>query len=317
MGLAYDHAPAVTLSADTELPAHEEQWAASTPAEWYRSNAPFRAQSRPSFGALEAVLADQSMPLPAHVGIFGCHVLMTKILNRIILLRRSVTTSDSIFRSRQADLMLRLKRWQHMWEAEPQASLSPDNPQGPITFNATAVLRVAYVRLAADFSAVRGSFTFCTDAHQIEPFVNAMPIPSRDEYSTRAALQAALALRIPVKLGIKLISRTSFWVWSIQHALCYFECAIFLSKWLEAIQGAVDLDSGESTVVKVVQGILQDVGGERQCAVDAPSYPELLRSWSTLLNTGDTTVWHLIPKMAKVLELYAHSKTLTADPGSS
>lgn len=309
MSIAYDLGPILAPQTPPALPAPEAEWYAASEEDWRHHMSTSAAPRGRRVESIEAALADASSPLPSNVGILGCHVTMIAILNRILLLRKSMASSEKTFSRRQADLTLRLRRWQRMWEAEPEASLLPDNPQGPITFNATALLRVAYVRLAADFSDIRGAFTFCDHAEQIEPFVNAMPMPARDEYATRAALQASLALRIPVKLGIRVVSRTSFWIWSVQHALCYFECAIFLSKWLDAIQGALDLDAQESAVVGIVEEILQDVRGARHTGVEPPSYHELLRSWATLLNTADTTVWQLIPKMARVLELYSMRKS--------
>jgi hypothetical protein len=50
---------------------------------------------------------------------------------------------------------------------------------------------------------------------------------------TRAALHCAHALSTPIKLGINYVARTLVVSWSNQYALCSFECAVLLAKWLE------------------------------------------------------------------------------------
>ena len=55
-----------------------------------------------------------------------------------------------------------------MWESEPQSSLSPDNPRGPILFNCTAMLRLAYIRLVSDYSPLRNSFSFLSSDSGLE-----------------------------------------------------------------------------------------------------------------------------------------------------
>ena len=312
MCIAYEIAPTFALESKHGLPTEEMQWHASCGQDWDHSTTGLDNRRWSTFEAVEAQLSDESLPLPSKLGVFGCHVVIVAVLNRIILLRRSIAPTDPVFSRRQADLTTLLKRWQRMWEQEPEASLHPDNPHGPILFNSTALLRLAYVRLAADFTQIRGAFTFCETASEIEHFVMAMPLPPRDRYTTRAALQAALALRIPVKLGIKVVSRTSFWVWSVQHALCYFECAIFLSKWLQSIHCAPDLSVDESSVVKIVDEILLEVRGVDRSMTYPSRHSELLHNWANLLNTADTTVWHLIPKMAEVLELYAQDEAISS-----
>lgn len=50
-----------------------------------------------------------------------------------------------------------------------------------------------------------------------------------------ATLHATHALSIPVRLGVEYVARSHSFVWSIQHALCGLEFAVFLSKWLYCI----------------------------------------------------------------------------------
>jgi hypothetical protein len=117
-----------------------------------------------------------------------------------------------------------------------------------------------------------------------------------------------LALRIPVNLGLKVVARTSFWIWSVQHALCYFECALLLANWRQLIEESSNLSEDEQGVLKLVPEVLHASEGD----VSSSSYntpkglpAAVLRSWARLIDTADTTVWQIMPKMAEVLRLHA------------
>ncbi|KKY20321.1 putative c2h2 transcription factor [Diplodia seriata] len=43
-----------------------------------------------------------------------------------------------------------LRAWQHGWRRAPESSLDPLSPTGPVAFNSTALLRLAYIRLNID-----------------------------------------------------------------------------------------------------------------------------------------------------------------------
>ncbi|KAH8597556.1 hypothetical protein B0O99DRAFT_617677 [Bisporella sp. PMI_857] len=308
MDIAYDIPSPIYLEDQHGLPCYEAQWKAATEESWNSISKKIVTREWTSVESVIRRLGDESLPTPSNIGMFGCHVIIMTLLERIILFHRSCPNEhfgSSIVRQ---SYLRALKRWQLMWESEPEASLSPDNPQGPILFNCTAILRVAYIRLVVDFSPIRSRFATYPSPEEIEANIQNLQMPVRGPQTTRAALQACLALRIPVCLGFKVVARTSFWIWSVQHALCYFECALLLANWLQIVQSSHDLSEDEKGVIRLVDEVLnasQSDGYDSQDRISKSFPAAVLSSWARLLDTADTTVWQIMPKMAQVLRLYA------------
>ncbi|WEW61742.1 hypothetical protein PRK78_007236 [Emydomyces testavorans] len=126
-----------------------------------------------------------------------------------------------------------LRNWQIGWKRHPESSLDPQDPNGPVAFNSTALLRLAYIRLNIDIGPGRALDT--RDPVQIAKAFRASPPIRRTPKLVPAVLHSAHALSIPVKIGIRLVAQTQTFIWSIQHSICSLECAFLLSKWLEAL----------------------------------------------------------------------------------
>ncbi|KEF61167.1 uncharacterized protein A1O9_02732, partial [Exophiala aquamarina CBS 119918] len=73
-------------------------------------------------------------------------------------------------------------------------------------------------------------FAWTDDVDEIGRKLEEMEPIRRNSYKTRAVLYACLALKVPVNLGFEVTAKTKSWIWSVQHALSYFECALLLSK---------------------------------------------------------------------------------------
>src|ERR1700744_463281 len=210
MTLCYNFPSFLSLEPQYGLPCNEGLWTAECREEW----STLRKKSTQEWESAEAVvrrLGDNSSPTPTNIGMFGCHVIISTLLQKIMLFRRSCSNNDPGFLETRLHYIRVLRRWQTMWEQEPEASLSPDHPRGPILFNCTALLRVVYIRLVADYAPVRASFGFCESMDQIENRLKWMEPLQQSPQTTRAVLQACLALRIPVHLGFEVVARTSFW----------------------------------------------------------------------------------------------------------
>lgn len=250
-------------------------------------------------------LQDKKSLVPSRIGVFGCYIVVMALLQRIMLFQKAIIIETPEHDAIRVGFVRILRRWQIMWGTEPDAILSPDHPNGPILFNSTAILRVAYVRLTLEFSDIRQRFTVCDAPEQILSTVIAMPLPARSFQTTRAALQATLALRTPIRLGLKVVARTKLWIWSVQHSIAYFECAIMLSKWLLAVSTALELDKQESTVLTLVRELVGTSSRLNPVCGNEILATHVLRHWATLLDTECTAVWKIIPKMGRVLGLYA------------
>lgn len=313
MTIAYNIPSPLVLEAQHGMPAHEKQWCARTEVDWAEAMRCAGNQTWPSAHVIVERLVDEFLPVPSHIGMFGCHVLISFLLQKIILLRRSCPTQDVIYLENRRYFMRALQRWQLMWESEPEASLTPDHPQGPILSNCTALLRVAYIRLVSDYSSIRRSFAASCSEDKIANSITGIEAPLRGPDTTRAAIQACLALRVPTQLGFKMIARTSFWVWSVQHALSYFECALLLLKWLQANQQSSDLSDEERRIEQMLEQTIGPNNGSSQ-AEESSSHLEVLvlKRWAELFKTENTTVWQIMLKMARILEIYAD--TLSNNP---
>ncbi|KAH8692214.1 hypothetical protein BGW36DRAFT_464752 [Talaromyces proteolyticus] len=301
MTIAYDIVSPVDLEDAFGMPCDESQWNAKTPEQWLEAQTT-NAERWPCASAILQRLADDSLPVPQKIGMFGCHIVMSLMSQKIMLFRKCCSPNYVGFADLREHYFRILRRWQIMWESEPEASLTPDHPRGPILFNCTALLRLAYIRLVADYSPIRAAFSLPTTMEDIAGRINVLPPPVRCSQTTRAVLHACLALRIPIHLGLKVIARSSFWIWSVQHALCYFDCALLLGQWLQMMQHTQDLSQEEETVLDLVHQI---VGGSVTCSTRSIDSVHLLGLWAQLLDTKETTVWHIMPNMAKVLRLHA------------
>jgi hypothetical protein len=203
-----------------------------------------------------------------------------------------------------------LRNWQIGWRQNPESSLDPMNPDGPVAFNSTALLRLAYIRLYVDTA---GRALETRDPELIANAFRAGPAIKRSPKITRAVLHSAHALSIPIKMGYRLVARTQSFIWSIQHSLCTLECAYLMSKWLEAL--SVDnpdppVTEDERRIVAIVKNMLDETEFALSSAVpvDSPNYTKhlsagVLRVWAMIFKGSQT--WAIVDVIGSALNLYA------------
>lgn len=195
---------------------------------------------------------------------FGSYALIHGILQHHYQLSQysGLTTGldGAIPPEQTAQIERGLKNWQQVWERNPEASLDPQNPHGPLAFNCTALLRIAYIRLDIDFGSA------CAALQSGDPRIVARAMKdqktlARGPRLIKAALHACHALLILVKEGIDLVAHTQVFVWSIQHSIASFQCCMVLVKWLETVTVEVPnppLSDEEGWLIKLVQETLQE-----------------------------------------------------------
>ncbi|KAK5049837.1 hypothetical protein LTR84_003955 [Exophiala bonariae] len=306
MTLAYNFPSPICLEEIHGLPCKESLWNATTKEDWSTLlSVDCKTRQWASVQAIVEALSDPTTDAPNGIGMFACHIVISTLLQRIMLFRRACSSSFASFAGIRHHFIQALRRWQVMWGHEPEASLSPNHPAGPILFNCTALLRVAYIRLVADFAPLRSMFGWTDQVEAISLKLGEMETTDRSPYQTRAVLHACLALKIPVNLGFEVTARTTFWTWSVQHALCYFECALLLARWLLVVQNASDLTVEEQKVLALVSEVINTSGSCSSAEQTHMLAAVVLRRWARLLNTGPITVWQILPKMAGVLTHYS------------
>jgi len=215
------------------LPHSSEEWRASSAEEWQltQRNAPRRSLSFQH--VLSRLFSATQEDIPP-ISSLGNYVLIHAIIQQIYVVRQASSMASPMIRDgslgpediEKCGQVLRL--WQIGWERAPESSLDPTNPYGPVAFSSTALLRLAYIRLHCDLGPCRGLDT--RDPQIIARTLKASPPLTRSPLLSRAILQAAHALSIPVKIGIKFVAHTQILLWSMQHSLANLECAFLLSE---------------------------------------------------------------------------------------
>ncbi|KAL5338263.1 hypothetical protein BJX70DRAFT_398787 [Aspergillus crustosus] len=159
-------------------------------------------------------LATTSFTPPAACAIVSTVVLYATDTPEIHLLQRVLLGQQASMLETvpQTDKFINaLRRWTSIWQLAPKLSLDPLNLNGPHP-----------IYLHGDPQTIAGALLNST-------------LLVRSPSLVPALLHATHALSIPVKLGVDYVSRSQAFVWSIQHALCGLEFAVFLTKWLKAV----------------------------------------------------------------------------------
>ncbi|CAH0028725.1 unnamed protein product [Clonostachys rhizophaga] len=299
--IAYSASPKV-LAKDMGLlflPSPESHWRAPNDAAWRearRRDVHSCCLLRDAYAGLHAAQTDR--PSRHELSSFGNYVLIHCIVQDIFFTRQVYFiggTTSSIASGALSHLDRALRSWQHGWEATKDSSFDPSAPGGPLSFNATALFRLAYSRLHTNMGAhllldARDPSTIAS------AFRNAMAIERSLCVASsvgRAVLQCAHSLSIPVRIGIEFVARTQTLSWSIIHSLCNLECGLFVSKWLQTMAWAVRDGEALREDERRLLGIISAIVSETELA-------------SAVQSEADE-VGRLLRLSAAVLRLWAHT----------
>ncbi|KAK0659228.1 hypothetical protein DIS24_g4092 [Lasiodiplodia hormozganensis] len=262
--LAYNLPPALLSNEiDLRLPTSCEEWSARGPSEWLkaREDAP---RMIPFKEALAALLRSTKQPTtePALVtSPMGNFILIQALLQRMYITQQlSVEPEDRPFRDQDVgDFEEALDRWRHGWQKAPESVLDLKNSKGSMSFASTALLGLAHVRLHFELGCRRRLQSGNPDIVATEAFK--APPPQRSPRLLQALLHSAHALNIPVQLGVDYLTKCQAFFWGVQHSLCSFECAVFLSKWLCVLSStcaAQPLTELEHQIIRWLDSIVQE-----------------------------------------------------------
>ena len=313
--VAYNISPCMSTSEiRINTPASQEEWMATTPEAW--SNArrlskipttSFADAFRSLFQPGESGLNTPILPSSA----IGNYALIFGILQTIFFLREGCAT---ILPNRQDTRNLRpddieslsqaLQNWQSRWENSPESNNDPQSSFGPVAFNSTALLRLAWIRVYSDLGPCRSLAT--RNPHLIVEAFKSCPPLHRQPGLTPALLHAAHALSVPVRLGIQYVAQTQTLSWSVQHSMANLEGCIFLSKWFEAVDSTLattPLTSQEARIIHLIRSIVLESGFFCEDAF-APAVDE--RGWHRLIQhigTAVASLWARVFSSTHVFEL--------------
>lgn len=314
-----------------DLPDPGNEWKAPSAEAWRQLRSQNTPSAVPFQTAFSRLFSKPSQSPPSPVSPLGNYVLIHALIQQIFFARQlslvwPAADATSLRREDLAILERGLSSWKAGWKRDPQSSLDPQNPNGPVAFTSTALLGLAYIRLHIDMGPLRHLES--RDSNQIAQALHSTPSIHRDRRLTPALLHCAHALSIPVRLGIDFVAKTQTFFWSIQHSLCSLECAFLLSKWLHSLsrilpeQGPplseherkllvwvsnileetemtvpLNGDAGDMRVVNQSQELLEDERKIRGLAVT------VVRVWSRTFK-GNTS-WAIVDMIGSALEAYA------------
>ncbi|GAB1195638.1 hypothetical protein APSETT444_004900 [Aspergillus pseudonomiae] len=316
--IANDTPPPIrTSELNIDLPSREADWSARTEKEWQELRA--RSEPEPQFQSYFSNLflePKEDNEILKRYSSLGGYTLILALIQHIYFLRELSKcrpgSEQSLSPPDAASVEQALKNWQHGWYKDPESSLRPGSPHGPISFNSTALLRMAYIRLVVDVGPWRALNTH--NPYEIAMSIHQSPPLTPSPKLARAVLYAAHALSIPVKIGVSIVTRSQAFRWSLQHSLCALECAFVVSKWLFAIQNRLaeaPLDKEEATLIAYLDDIVTEAD-PATCLVrgsgKAPHFFELcvrvIKLWAKLLS-GEAH-WDVVRMIGKVLEAYGY-----------
>ncbi len=299
---------------DLSLPCNASEFKASTASKWKE----LRGRSGPEVGlqnALHRLFSRTGNDVSTCNSSLGNYVLVHALLQHIFFVRqisRYRLDNDGDLRAEDvAAIEQALRNWQLAWKRNPESSLDPMSPNGPVTFNSTALLRLAYIRLNVDLGPGRALDT--RDPVQIANAFRDSPSVKRTPKLVRAVLHSAHALSIPVKIGIHLVAQTQTFMWSIQHSLCTLECAFLLSKWLEALSlpdTGPAITNDERKIATLVKTMLDETEFAMpvDVTIDSPAAMKylsagVLRVWAQVFRGAQT--WAIVDVIGTSLNIYA------------
>jgi hypothetical protein len=143
----------LTSEVKLTLPCRAAEFKAETEAAWRdaRRLSPPETQFQ---DALQRLFSKTGKYVTETISSSGNYALMHAIIQHIFILRQvargrfdgtgDISTEDV------ASIEVALRNWQTGWRRNPESSLDPMSPNGPVAFNSTALLRLAYIRLYVD-----------------------------------------------------------------------------------------------------------------------------------------------------------------------
>ena len=297
--VAYNVSPCVlTNEVQINTPAGQDVWNAKTVEAWTTALSTTKIVSTSFTSAYQSLFQPEGTAQFPPSSAIAIYALIFGILNCIFLLRESRTNlpygshTENLRPEDVENLSNALQRWQARWENSPESSVEPISISGPVAFNSTALLRLAWIRLHADLGPCRNLAS--RDPNLIVEAFKSCPPLHRHAGLSFAIVQAAHALSIPVRLGIAYVAKTQTLSWSVQHSLCNLECAIFVSKWFDTVASTIEttpLTTSEVGLIHMFRSIVQETGFFKDEAFEPAGDVKGWQRLITHLGTAVAMLW--------------------------
>ncbi|CAM1510774.1 Fc.00g082870.m01.CDS01 [Cosmosporella sp. VM-42] len=323
--LAYNIPPMVLASeVGGRLPASAREWKEPTAQQWSRAYKTTKLSQISFQDALAALFREPRSSPSTPLSTVSNYALIHAILQRILNLRQA-SHAGQLDPNAVTELSRSLSLWQRQWELSPESNVEPESPNGPIAFNSTPLLRLAWIRLQSDLGPCRHLAS--RDPMLIASAFRQSPPLRRDPELLRSVLQAAYALSVPVRMGVTFVSRTQTLSWSVQHSLCNFDCAIFLSKWFEALALTVSEQPPtpeEQALIKMIRTMINESGLFQKNAFSGIGREDtwqasvhrlstaVARIWAEIYSGNH--IWEIVNTIGASLKIYADTLEQTHSP---
>jgi hypothetical protein len=241
--IAYNTPPLIlTSEVNLCMPNPSRLWRAESAWQWQEVRQTYPPIDIPMQEAFSRLLNRPSQGPLQPVTSLGNYVLIHALIQHIYLLKQTSFAISSPFELHRGlkvedveDVTQALKVWLIGFENHRQMRANEVGPQGgseayaggPIAFNSTALLRLAYIRLYTDLSPSKSLET--RDHMLVAAAFNEASLLNRGSRVHRAIVSAIHALSMLVKVGVNYVARTKSLEWSMQHARKYFLPRLFCS----------------------------------------------------------------------------------------
>lgn len=268
------------------LPEPADQWKATNATQWRRSP----GLKSVLFSDALSALSDGPLVDDSTVAAFSNYLLIHAVVQQVYMNRHARTGAQSVVHIESI-----LRRWQSSWERTRESTLDLLSEKGPLGLNATALLRLAYIRL----NVAPGPSHELLFSREVSTLKRPKRHLERSSLANRAVMHAAHALSIPVRLGLDLFVKVGIPSWEIEHSLCGLECALILDDWLSAMSelGPDLYLPAEKRLMAVLTTIIEET--QWAGTMDTPDEPSRLRAMRTTV----MEIWALIFSRSCVLEI--------------
>lgn len=229
---AYDMPP-VLLSSEVHLslPLPSRLWRAETAWQWQELRQTTSLVEITLHEAFSRLFGRTGEALPPQLSALGNYILIHALIQHIYLLKQTSLPTGMTYEARTslkpddvADVTQALQTWQNSFQQRVRLRANEIShfggtdtiTGGSLVHNATALSRLAYIRLYTDTPPSRAMET--RDAGFIAAALSNTPILSRGLRLNTAIFQVVHALSSLVKAGVNYIARTKSTEWSIQHS---------------------------------------------------------------------------------------------------
>ncbi|KAK7543476.1 fungal-specific transcription factor domain-containing protein [Phyllosticta citricarpa] len=343
--------PSIGVNEDLEIgiPAGEEVWAAPTEQSW-RDSTSVNPSTRRSIRAammdagpnVEGLDEPEVLePIPGFAKLVMVHAANVHVWTQQQVsqafgetieyqaIHSAIQTKSSRILEKCAHSLASPAR-HHVRGEDHRDTLNKD-AEASLVFNSEACLRLAHLRLLSNdykLSLTRLTVLVSDDADKVSSALDEY-IASSQDGGLEAATKAYEGFLVPVRVGHLLVRKTAAFNWSVEQAIAFWDCAMFLTKWVHSAETKQTRSSLESfaSAEGEGEGASRDGGdSESEWSLEQLQLQErqllgkcrdLLREMesehqgqrnlaaalarSGALFLGDTWVWGVTPRMGNVL----------------